>query len=199
MQIDGEWLLCDDGIGRPVIRGEILTGDGLWVPSASLVGTSAERTVFSAPVLTALHLQPIATQEHLGSLGGIVASVIIETQVRFRREAGGQVLFRRQYAAVAALEALDISVLSRDITSLFAVIVDRPGNSTYGYSEVTVRHTSPAGCRPLLMSQVRGRLAPPDWRGKRGTPSLGTWRTFAQGFLKAWQSRGQCCFIELLC
>jgi hypothetical protein len=28
MRIDGEWLLCDDGILRPVIRGEILASDG---------------------------------------------------------------------------------------------------------------------------------------------------------------------------
>ena len=30
MQINGEWLLCDDGIVRPVIRGAILTNEGLW-------------------------------------------------------------------------------------------------------------------------------------------------------------------------
>jgi hypothetical protein len=35
-------------------------------------------------------------------------------------------VFRWQYAAVTELEALDISVLGRDITGLFAVIVDRP-------------------------------------------------------------------------
>jgi len=70
--------------------------------------------------------------------------------------------------------------------------------SKYGYSEVTVRPTSPAGCRPLLISQVRERLAPPDWRGKGGTPSLGTWRTVSQGFLNTWQGRGQRCFIELI-
>ena len=112
IQIDGEWLLCDDGIVRPVIRGEILDSDGLWVPSAFLVDTGADRTVFSA--------------------------------------------------------------------------------------EVTVRPTSPAGCRPLLINQVRERLAPPDWRGKGGTPSLGTWRTVSQGFLNTWQGRGQRCFIELI-
>ena len=50
IQIDGEWLLCDDGIVRPVIRGEILDSDGLWVPSAFLVDTGADRTVFSAEV-----------------------------------------------------------------------------------------------------------------------------------------------------
>jgi len=50
IQIDGEWLLCDDSIVRPVIRGEILDSDGLWVPSAFLVDTGADRTVFSAEV-----------------------------------------------------------------------------------------------------------------------------------------------------
>jgi hypothetical protein len=35
-------------------------------------------------------------------------------------------VFRGQYAAVTELEALDISVLGRDITRLFAVIVDWP-------------------------------------------------------------------------
>jgi hypothetical protein len=28
MQINGEWLLCDDGIVQPVIRGHILDGHG---------------------------------------------------------------------------------------------------------------------------------------------------------------------------
>lgn len=35
-------------------------------------------------------------------------------------------MFRGQYAAVTEVEALDISVLGRDITGLFAVIVDQP-------------------------------------------------------------------------
>jgi hypothetical protein len=58
-------------------------------------------------------------------LGGIADSVIVETQLRLTRENAGKVVFRGQYAAVTELEALDISVLGRDITRLFAVIVDR--------------------------------------------------------------------------
>lgn len=34
---------------------------------------------------------------------------------------------RRHYAAVTEPEALDMSVLGRDITEFFAVIVDHPG------------------------------------------------------------------------
>ena len=30
MRIDGQWLVCDDGVVRPVISGEIRTADGSW-------------------------------------------------------------------------------------------------------------------------------------------------------------------------
>jgi len=129
MQINGEWLLCDDGIVRPVIRGHILDGHRLWVHAPFLVDTGADRTVFSATVLAALTLQPMIALERLSGVGGIVSSVVVETQIRFRREAGrGTVVFHGQYAAVTEREALDISVLGRDITGLFAVVVDQPGN-----------------------------------------------------------------------
>jgi hypothetical protein len=85
--------------------------------------------VFSAAVLAALHPHPIAVHDHLSGLGGMVRPVIVETQMRFRREARrGTVILRGQYAAVTEREALDMSVLGRDITGLFAVIVDQPGN-----------------------------------------------------------------------
>jgi hypothetical protein len=38
-------------------------------------------------------------------------------------------MFRGEFAALADPDALDMSVLGRDITGLFAVIVDRPGNT----------------------------------------------------------------------
>jgi hypothetical protein len=129
MQINGEWFLGSDGIVRPVIRGEILTDNGSWVSAPFLMDTGADRTVFSATILAALYLQPIAMQERLGGLGGQATAVVVETQIRFRHEAAkGSVVFRGQYAAVTEMEALDISVLGRDITGLFAVIVDQPGN-----------------------------------------------------------------------
>jgi predicted aspartyl protease len=128
MRINGEWLLCDDGIVRPVIRGEILASNGSWQRAEFLVDTGADRTVLSAPVLRALGLQPFATQDGIGGLGGKVHSVVIETQIRLTHEVSNKVVFRGQYAAVTELEALDMSVLGRDITALFAVIADRPAN-----------------------------------------------------------------------
>ena len=128
MQINGEWLLCDDGVVRPVIRGEILTNERLWQPAEFLVDTGADRTVFSAATLSKLGLQPIVVQERLGGLGGLIDAVVVATQIQLTRETGSKVVFRSQYAAVTAVEALDICVLGRDITGSFTVLVDQPGN-----------------------------------------------------------------------
>jgi len=128
MRISGEWYLCDDSVMRPVIRGEVLASDGSWVRVPFLVDTGADRTVFSAAILALLRLHPVATQEHLGGLGGLAAAVMVETHIRLSREEEGKVVFRGQYAAVTEREALDMSVLGRDITGLFALIVDQPGN-----------------------------------------------------------------------
>jgi hypothetical protein len=125
MRIDGQWLVCDDGVRRPVISGEIRAADGSWEKSEFLVDTGADRTVFSAATLARLALQPLAMPEGLSGVGGMAASVIVETWMRLTREDAGKVMFRGQYAAVTELAALDISVLGRDIIGLFAVIVDR--------------------------------------------------------------------------
>ena len=65
-------------------------------------------------------------QEGISGLGGMVEAVSIVTQLRLTHEDVGKVVFRGQYAAFTELEALDTSVLGRDISGLFAVIVDRP-------------------------------------------------------------------------
>ena len=129
MKINGEWLLFDDGIKRPVIQGKLLTGDGSWQPAEFLVDTGADRTVFNAATLSKLGLQPIVPQEQVSGLGGLTDSVVVETQVQFTRETGSKVVFRGRYAAVTEVEALAVCVLGRDITGLFAVIVDQPGDA----------------------------------------------------------------------
>lgn len=128
MYISGAWYLFEDGMTRPVIRGEVLAGDGSWVQVLFLVDTGADRTVFSAATLALLHLQPSTGQERLGGLGGRTNSVLVATQLRLTREEADKVIFHGQFAAVTEPEALDISVLGRDIMGLFALIVDQPGN-----------------------------------------------------------------------
>jgi hypothetical protein len=128
MLIDGLWLLCDDGVVRPVIRGEVLAGNGSWVKVPFLADTAADRTVITAAVLGELGLQPLTPSERLAGVGGSADSVVFETQIRFTCEKAGKVVFRGHFAAFTDLEALDISVLGRDITNLFALITDRPGD-----------------------------------------------------------------------
>ena len=129
MRISGQWLWCDDGIVRPAIRGEILADDGSWKTFEFLVDTGADRTVFSAATLAKLSLQPVTAEEGISGLGGRAASVLVETQIRLTRETSAKVVLRGRYAAVTELASLDIDVLGRDITGLFTVIVDQPGDA----------------------------------------------------------------------
>jgi hypothetical protein len=59
-------------------------------------------------------------------LGGLAEAIYFETQIQLTRDGGGKVSFRGSYAAVVKDEALDFSVLGRDILSLFAVIINDP-------------------------------------------------------------------------
>ncbi len=125
MRCNGEWLQCDDGIVRPVIRAEILAGDDAWRAVELLVDTGADRTVLSANVLESLHLPSHGLENRLGGLGGLVDAVTVTTQIRLTCNDGNKVLFRGEYSACMGHEALDMSVLGRDILEMFALIVDR--------------------------------------------------------------------------
>jgi len=129
MRIDGDWYTGDDGVARPVIRGEILGAAGTWTRAPFLLDTGADRTVLSAIVLRLLGLRAEQSPDRIGGLGGMAESVSVNTAIRLTRDGGGKVLLRGQFAAVTELEALDICVLVRDITGLFAVIVDQPANT----------------------------------------------------------------------
>ncbi len=126
MVINGLWHQCDDEVTRPIIQAEVLASDGSWVKAPFLLDTGADRTVFSADVLAALGLPLVEAAEHLGGIGGVVESVVVETQIRLTRDNRGKVLFRSHYAGVAEVDALDMSVFGRDLTNLFVVIVDWP-------------------------------------------------------------------------
>ena len=129
MQINGEWLFCDDGVVRPIVRGEAQAADGFWEPVLFLLDIGADRTVFDASTLDALELDVVRSpNEHIGGLGGTVASVFVQTTIRLTDDQGGKVTFRGRFAAVTDPNALDMSVLGRDVTRLFADIADQPGN-----------------------------------------------------------------------
>jgi len=126
MRIDGEWLQCDDGVARPIIRGEILNAEGVWKPVEFLVDTGADCTALSAAVFDALGFRSAEGHRQLGGVGGMADCVEVTTQIRLARDAGGKAVFRGRYAAFTRLESLDMSVLGRDIMQMFVAIVDRP-------------------------------------------------------------------------
>ncbi len=129
MRIEGMWLPGDGGRLLPVFRGEVRTGDGTWKEFPFLVDTGAERTVFSAGTLGLLRLTPIDCPDRLSGVGGSAESVVVETVIRFERDEGEPATFVGQYAGVTDDEALDMSLLGRDIMRWFALIVDRPGDT----------------------------------------------------------------------
>src|SRR5262249_7746610 len=88
---------------------------------------AADRTVVSADIWAIVAFDPIASPHPLSGVGGQAPSVVFNSEVRLTHDAGGKVSFRGQFAAITELESLDMSVLGRDITNLFAVIGDRPG------------------------------------------------------------------------
>ncbi len=135
MLIRGEWAVGHDGVARPVVRGEVQASDGSWQQVAFLLDTGADRTVLNAPSFALLHVRPITTGYRLGGLGGEIESVPVETVIRLHQDSGGTVVFRGQYFGVSSPEALDMSVLGRDISGLFAVIVDRPSSAVYLLSQ----------------------------------------------------------------
>lgn len=77
MRINGEWYLCDDGVVRPIIRGDVLNVNGFWEPTLFLVDIGADRTVLNAAILELLGFQPKEIFDKIGGIGGIAKAVII--------------------------------------------------------------------------------------------------------------------------
>lgn len=128
MRINGEWLLCDDGVMRPVVRGRIQDSAGEWVVTEFLLDIGVDRTVLTADTLSKLGLPLFEAEEGLSGLGGGTDSVEIQTRLLLIRDNESPVVFNGRWAGVIEPAALDLCILGRDITDLFAAIIDRPGN-----------------------------------------------------------------------
>ena len=128
MRIDGQWLINDDDIVRPAFRGDILSGANTWITTWFLLDTGADCTVFCPTDLQRLGFPTREVSTRLGGVGGVTNSVSVTTQIRFTRDDGGFATFRGDYDAFTNPDSLDMSVLGRDITDIFTVIVDRPAD-----------------------------------------------------------------------
>jgi hypothetical protein len=111
-----------------VIEGEVLASDGSWLPVELLVDVGADRSVFTAGVLATLALQQLPSPHQLGGVGGAAPTVSVATQLRLPLDGGASIKFQGTFAAFTEAEALDTCVLGRDVTNLFAVIIDPPGD-----------------------------------------------------------------------
>jgi hypothetical protein len=82
MRVDGSWRVCEDGIVRPVLRAEVRTQGGEFVPVYFLVDSGADRTVFSANLLQSLEIPSEESTSALRGVGGKAESVTIPTKIR---------------------------------------------------------------------------------------------------------------------
>ena len=63
----------------------------------------------------------------LAGVGGTFPTVDVEAEIRLLRDTGQQVVIRSRCAAATSPDALEMSVLGRDVMDFFALIVDWPG------------------------------------------------------------------------
>jgi hypothetical protein len=127
MLIPGEWLLCDDGVARPVIRGDVRTKRGDWKRVVLLVDSGADRTVLNSAILGWLRVTDDRLETTLRGVGGTTNFVEVATEIRLTTDQGNKITLRGQFAATES-QGLEMSVIGRDVTDLFSVIIDRPGN-----------------------------------------------------------------------
>jgi len=143
MRVNGKWLLCDDGVIRPVVPGFVRAADGQLVEAAFLLDAGADRTVFSADFRDLLRSLETRGNEQplLSGIGGSAGSITVETVIGFRRDDQRVVTVRGSFGVFTEGESADLSVLGRDaagspadvflsagvlVTNNFSVMYDYP-------------------------------------------------------------------------
>lgn len=124
MRVDGSWRVCDDGIIRPVFQTRIEAKDGSMHEVLFLADTAADRTVLSVEALALLKLDSTKTLPSLQGVGGTVNTVLVQTRIEFVCDDGNRFDVNGELAALTDVNALDMSVLGRDISYHFALIID---------------------------------------------------------------------------
>jgi hypothetical protein len=92
------------------------------------VDTGADCTAFAAATVALLGLPLQGAALQLGGLGGAAATFAVDASIRLFLTDGNTIVFKSHFAAFTDPAALAMSVLGRDITDLFALIVDRFGD-----------------------------------------------------------------------
>ena len=131
MRVNGQWLICEDGVERPVVLGLVRTADQEMVEVTFLLDAGADRTVFCSDFLTLLRPLESSTPEqiHLAGVGGTVGSITVGTVIGFVRDDGRVATVRGQFGVFTEGESAEVSVLGRDVTNNFSVIYDYPNRA----------------------------------------------------------------------
>ncbi|MBI3653626.1 MAG: hypothetical protein HY231_21555 [Acidobacteria bacterium] len=126
MRVNGEWLLCDDGIIRPSVSGLVRALDDQWVEVTFLLDCGADRTVFSSRFLHRLRGLEVGEgqQVYLAGVGGRVGSITVETTIGLIRDDERIVQVHGHFGVFTESESGDLSVLGRDVTNNFSAIYD---------------------------------------------------------------------------
>ena len=128
MRVDGEWLLCEDGVIRPTVPAVFRAVGGTWIEIAFLLDGGADRTVFSADLLSLLRRLETTgiEQSRLAGVGGDAGYIRVETAIRFTKDDDQRVTVHGPFAVFTQIESADLSILGRDVTNNFSVIYDYP-------------------------------------------------------------------------
>jgi hypothetical protein len=127
MEIDGEWLLCNDEVSRPVVHAKVLPEGGKVVTAAFLIDTAADRTVFGADLLNALQ-PPVSAPPPgyaLQGVGGDSTFVLVSAVIELASRTGTVAKIKGDFAALLDQSAIDLNVLGRDVLNHFDLIVAR--------------------------------------------------------------------------
>ena len=125
MLITGNWQLRDDGVVRPLLRVHVLGRDGIRVADNFLIDTGADLTVFSAALTARLDFdsENELPDSSLKGIGGLAASVLINTVLELVQEDGNLVRIQDGFAAFTDPAATDLSILGRDVLDHFDFIL----------------------------------------------------------------------------
>ena len=131
MVIVGEWLVCDDGVTRPIIRVKLPRADGLLMEERFLVDTAADRTALSTGLLRKLQLpgNHAPAGVTLEGIGGASPYVVVATVLELPLNDGRPVRVRGDFAAFTNPAATDLSILGRDVLNNFDLITSRRRDS----------------------------------------------------------------------
>jgi len=127
MRIAGEWRQCDDGVVRPLLVVDVMGPTGVPVEEAFLVDSGADRTVFSADLLSRLGgaTAPSPAGVSMAGIGGTQAFVQVQATLALPRTDGGTATVQANFSAFTDPKATDLSILGRDVLDHFDVILSR--------------------------------------------------------------------------